>query len=156
MQEHDKAPAARLVAVGSGGDWYQTMDLLKNRKLTVVLPPRLDTHPQNRDRVNVPRLLGDSGVEFVFSLSTGQTDYRAMQHNPLFPVSMLIKSGLTRQQALEALTIGPAKLLGLDKETGTIEVGKRADLVVFDADPFEASAGVQQVFIAGKTAYESR
>jgi|GEM_PF-690251 len=156
MKEHDKAPAARLAVVGSGSDWYQTMELLPNRKLTVVLPPRLDNHPQSRDRLNVPRLLGDAGVEFVFSLSTGQTDYRAMQHNPLFPVSVLMKSGLTRQQALEALTIGPAKLLGLDKEIGTIEVGKRADLVVFDADPFDASAGVQQVFIAGKSAYESK
>lgn len=78
-----------------------------------------------------------------------------MQHNPLFPVSILMKSGLTRQQALEALTIGPAKLLGLDKEIGTIEVGKRADLVVFDADPFEATAGVQQVFVAGKRVYSS-
>lgn len=156
LQEHDRVPAVRLAVVASGSDWFQTLEHLQNRKLTVVLPPRIDTHPLSRDRLNVPRLLGAAGIGFVFSLSTGQTDYRAMQHNPLFPVAMLMKSGLTRQQALEALTIGPAKLLGLEAEIGTIEVGKRADLVVFDADPFDASAGVEQVWVGGRSVFSPK
>lgn len=50
-------------------------------------------------------------------------------------MQMLTEAGLSPLQALQTATINPAKLLGREKVQGTIEVGKRADLVVVEADP---------------------
>ncbi|HMP78859.1 MAG TPA: amidohydrolase family protein [Pirellulaceae bacterium] len=150
LAELEKTPSVQTAAVASGGDWYLALPALENRKVTAILPPRLDTEPRNQNRVNVPKMLHEAGIEFAFSLSTGQSEYRSTQPNPLFPVAMLVKSGLPRTTALEALTIRPARLLGLGDQVGSIEPGKRADLVVFDADPLDATAEVVQVWIGGQ------
>jgi len=55
-------------------------------------------------------------------------------HNEL---RYFVDAGMTAQEALEAATSGPAIFLGLEKEFGTIEVGKRADLMLLDANPLE-------------------
>jgi imidazolonepropionase-like amidohydrolase len=47
----------------------------------------------------------------------------------------LTEAGLSPLQAIQTATINPAKLLGREKTHGTIEVGKRADLVLMEADP---------------------
>ena len=46
-----------------------------------------------------------------------------------------MQSGLTPRAALRSATLAPAEFLGIAGETGSVEVGKRADLVVLDADP---------------------
>jgi imidazolonepropionase-like amidohydrolase len=50
-------------------------------------------------------------------------------------LALLVEAGLAPMEALQAATSGPAELLGLSNEEGTIEVGKRANLVVLAADP---------------------
>ncbi len=47
----------------------------------------------------------------------------------------LVDAGLTPAEALRAATLAPAKLFGIEKDAGTIAIGKRADLVLLDADP---------------------
>jgi hypothetical protein len=62
----------------------------------------------------------------------------------------VIAQGLPREAALRALTLGAAELLGLDKDLGTIAVGKRANLVLMSA-PFDAKdAKVERVWIDGR------
>ncbi len=150
LAEVQKTPNVQLAAVASGGDWYLCLDGLASYRVTAILPPRLDTEPRNQTRVNVPKILHEAGIEFAFSLSTAQSDYRNTLPNPLFPVSILVKSGLQRTTALEALTIRPARMLGIADQVGSIEPGKRADFVVFDADPMDATAEVIQVWVGGQ------
>jgi len=57
--------------------------------------------------------------------------------------------GLTEKEALSLITINPAKELGIEKRVGSIEVGKDADLTIFDKHPLSAYAKVQKVFIDG-------
>ena len=59
-------------------------------------------------------------------------------------------NGLPYSEALKAITINPAKLLGLEKQIGSIEIGKDADLVLFNGDPFEYRTKVCTVIIDGK------
>ena len=68
-----------------------------------------------------------------------------------------IGEGLPRKTALEAITINPAKMLGISKDYGSIEVGKIADLVVFDEndDIFAPYAKPKMVIVNGKIVHEN-
>jgi imidazolonepropionase-like amidohydrolase len=67
-----------------------------------------------------------------------------------------VEAGLTPMQAIQAATIVPAKVLRLDQEVGTIEKGKRADLILVDGNPLadiRALRNIALVVTAG-TAYD--
>ncbi len=61
---------------------------------------------------------------------------------------------ITRAEAISWITANPAKALGIAKETGTLEPGKAADLVVWSADPFSVYALAEHVFIDGSEVYD--
>src|SRR5262250_283094 len=62
--------------------------------------------------------------------------------------------GLTHEEALKLITINPAIQLGIDKRVGSIEVGKDADLVVYDRDPLSAYAVVQKTLVDGRVLFD--
>jgi imidazolonepropionase-like amidohydrolase len=61
---------------------------------------------------------------------------------------------ITEAHAMSWITLNPAKALGIASETGSLEPGKRADLVVWDKDPFSVYAKAQRVWIDGGVAYD--
>lgn len=61
-----------------------------------------------------------------------------------------VANGLPWEAALRAVTVNPARFYGLDKDLGTLEPGKLADVVVWDGDPLELSSAPTTVVIAGK------
>ncbi|MBS1841296.1 MAG: amidohydrolase [Acidobacteria bacterium] len=62
--------------------------------------------------------------------------------------------GLTHDEALKLVTINPAIQLGIDKRVGSIEVGKDADLVIYNHDPLSAYAVVQKTLIDGRVYFD--
>jgi imidazolonepropionase-like amidohydrolase len=62
--------------------------------------------------------------------------------------------GLSREEALALVTINPAKQLGVDNKVGSIEVGKDADIVIYDKDPLSNFAKVQKVWIDGNKYFD--
>jgi hypothetical protein len=155
VKEASEAEDAKLALVADGDDLFRTVDQLDSEQFTIVMPPRINLVPNSRDRVNVARMLSKDGFELAFSQSLNQNDFRNSQESPLFAVSMLVRAGLDRDKAIKALTIVPARLIGIEKEAGSIEKGKRADLVVLDDEPFSATARVIQVLVDGKSVYEN-
>jgi hypothetical protein len=134
---------------------YETLELLKGRQVRVLIRPDLSLRPNTRDRIDVAQLLQQTHLEFAFMQPANQADLLAAQDFPLFPVAYLVKCGLPRKAALEALTAQPAALLGLDKTHGTIEPGKSADLLIFTGDPLDPGSQLSQVLIEGRTVYEN-
>jgi imidazolonepropionase-like amidohydrolase len=61
-----------------------------------------------------------------------------------------VANGMTWDQALRAVTLTPAEVLGVGDQYGSLEVGKVANVVVWSGDPFEFSTGVEHVFIRGR------
>lgn len=145
----------RVLVVSTGGNVFQTLGKLKDRKVSLVLRPAIEFVPNTRDRVNVVELAHSAGVDFALSLSLDAGDLAASQDTPLFAVAYLVKAGLPRQAALAALTIRPATLLGLEKSHGSLEVGKQANLLVFDADPLDPVSQLRQVYVEGGLVYEN-
>ncbi|MGE0001905.1 MAG: amidohydrolase family protein [Fimbriimonadaceae bacterium] len=70
--------------------------------------------------------------------------------NPLAGIRAYVGAGLSRSAALAAMTTVPAKLLKIEDLAGTIEVGKRADIALFQGDCMDSSSQVMAVFTAGK------
>src|SRR5262249_59361462 len=63
------------------------------------------------------------------------TDQAVAGHSVHRSMELFVEAGFTPMEALQAATLVPAKAMGIEKETGTIEPGKRADLVILDAAP---------------------
>lgn len=152
QKEYDKV---RMVLVASGTDIYQSLDQLKGRKLSVLLKAGIDVAPRSNRRINVAKQLADAKIEFGFSPSL-DSSLDSMPDTPLFPVSQLVKTGLSKDKALSAMTLAPAKMLGIEKTLGSIEVGKQANLLFLDGAPLDAGTTVQQLLVEGKTVYENQ
>ena len=61
-----------------------------------------------------------------------------------------VSYGMSWDQALRAVTLAPAEMLGVADRYGSLESGKVANVVVWSGDPFEFTTGVEHVFIRGK------
>jgi imidazolonepropionase-like amidohydrolase len=67
--------------------------------------------------------------------------------------AIAIKDGISFEDALKSITINPAKALGIDNRVGSIEIGKDADIAVFDGDPFKARTKTCFTIVDGEIAY---
>lgn len=68
-------------------------------------------------------------------------------------IELYVKSGFTPMEAIQAATVVPARAMGMEKDSGTIEVGKRADVILVDGNPLENISDIRKVsavFAAGK------
>lgn len=112
--------------------------------------PEADPEPLRvlRERVEAPKTAGrlaTAGVRFAFQSGgmTAMSDYLAN-------AARAVENGLARDEAVRALTLRPAEILGVSSQLGTIEVGKIANLTVTRGDIFDRSRRVAYVFIDGR------
>ena len=66
---------------------------------------------------------------------------------------LAVKAGLDKMEALKSITLYPAQICGVEKRMGSLEVGKDADIVIFDGDPLEISTRVMCTIINGEIVY---
>jgi imidazolonepropionase-like amidohydrolase len=120
---------------------------LKASGLTVMISPSYASDPRTVGWLNPARHMHEAGIPFVLApfSSPGELRHR---------LALLVKSGLPRKVALTAVTVHPARVLGMEKRVGTIRPGGDADLVFFDGDPLDPLTRVVRVMIDGATVYE--
>lgn len=129
---------------------YKVADELAKRGIVVVVGPRMITFDDDDNLINIAGYLVKHGVEINI-----MTDADVVQQEFLrFQATIAIKYGLAPEEALRAITINPAKLIGMENRVGSIEAGKDADLVIFDGDPFDIQTKVLKVFIDGTIVYD--
>jgi imidazolonepropionase-like amidohydrolase len=92
--------------------------------------------------------LAAAGVPFA--IQTGYESYVPKARVLLYEAQAAVRYGLDPEAALRAITLAPARILGLEERMGTLEVGRDADLVLFDGDPFEYTTHVCHVVIDGR------
>lgn len=73
------------------------------------------------------------------------SDARIPGHDLHRELELLMKAGLTPMEAIQAATVVPAQVMKLDKELGTIQLGKRADLIIVEVNPLENIGSVGNV-----------
>jgi len=84
-----------------------------------------------------------------FALQSGYESYVPKTRVVLLEAGVAAANGLTFQQALAAVTIDAAKILGIDGRVGSLERGKSADLALYDGDPFEYTSHCVGVVVSG-------
>lgn len=140
-----------------GRDCHEAAEMLTEQKRPVILDPTLvywETDPQTREdrRVIVPRAFLKAEVPFIFQTSSNsrQTDGDSYLW---YQAATAIKYGMPREDALRAVTLTPAELLGIDQFVGSIEAGKDADLVILTGDPLAVDSWVEMTLVGGETVY---
>lgn len=95
----------------------------------------------------LPDRLRRSGIEYC--ISTGSSRVWNSRNLP-FHAATAVAYGLSREEALKAITLYPARIFGLADRVGSLEVGKDATLIVTDGDPLETPTEVLTAFIEGR------
>lgn len=144
-------------ALVGADDAPKVADFLKENGVRIILGPA-DLLPIRADDpvdgvCRAAAILHEHGVSFAFGTGHGTADDRNLRHQ----VGMAVACGLPYTVALRSVTLTPAEFLGVAGKVGSIEKGKRADLVLADGDIFEYGTHVRQTFVNGKpTGVQSR
>jgi uncharacterized protein YjiS (DUF1127 family) len=134
-----------------GRDWNLAAEAVGKAGLPVVLKPTVNWESYTRNRYNLARMLIDAGAPIALQpLAETRGEFAS------YPIDVadLVRSGLEREEALAAMTLGAARILGQEKHIGSIEAGRDADLIFFDGDPFDVTARLVRVMIQGRVVHE--
>lgn len=122
-------------------------ELLGGADALVALPPTMPNMPLTVNPYNPPREFAAAGCEVaLYPASDTLPSHEHMRER----LSLLVRAGLNRTDALKAVTLHAAKYLTLEKDYGSIEKGKRADLIFLDGDPLDPFTKVHRVMIGGE------
>ena len=122
---------------------YLLLDQIRAAGVPVVLHP-----PMSRVRngsFETAARLAEAGIPFA--IQTGFEGYVPKTRVLLWEAAIAAANGLGPERALAAVTLDAARILGIDERVGSIEVGKDADLALFDGDPFEYTTHICGVII---------
>ena len=142
----------KLVIVG-GTDAWMIGDILKENKVAVILAEPHSLPATDDDAVDQPyktgAMLQKAGV--LFTICQDGSDGYNQQRNLVFQAGTMVAYGLSKEEALQAITLNAAKILGIDSRTGSLENGKDANLVICNGDILDMkSSTVTHAFIQGR------
>jgi imidazolonepropionase-like amidohydrolase len=141
-----------IVLVG-GYDAWLISDLLKDRSIPVVLR-RVHELPMNQDDdvdlpYKLPKILSDKGVLIALD-NSGSMEVMGTRNLPFY-AGTAAAYGVEKEQALSMITLNTAKILGIDAQVGSIELGKFATFFLSEGDALDMRTNqVSMAFIEGK------
>jgi imidazolonepropionase-like amidohydrolase len=139
------------VTIVGGSESFLIADLLKQNNISVILQQMHELPATDDDDFDqpykTPAVLQKAGVLFAINDSHEESRYR----NLMFNAGTAAAYGLTKEQALEAITLNAAKILGIDNMTGSLEAGKDANIVISDGDILDMRTSIiSKAFIQGR------
>ena len=140
------------LVIDHGTEAHLLADLIAAKGIPVIIGPlftsRSKVELRNRSLAN-PGRLARAGVTIAIT-----TDHPVVPiHFLVHQASLAVKEGLDRVSALRALTINPARIVGVADRLGSIEAGKDADLAIWTGDPLDVVSRVQRAFVDGVEIY---
>jgi imidazolonepropionase-like amidohydrolase len=142
----------KLVIVG-GADAWRIADVLRERQVPVVIAGVHRLPIRRGDAYDEPfRLaarLAQAGVRFCIARSGSEFD-AAHERNLPYEAATAAAFGLPRGEALKAITLYPAQILGVDDRLGSLQTGRLASFIVTDGDPLDIRTRVERAFVQGR------
>ncbi len=136
------------LTIFGGADAWKVASKLAERDVAVVMNPLTNDAEFEYlgARLDNAALLNDAGVEIAISPFSASDSRKIRQL-----AGIAVANGLPREAAIAALTTTPANILSVDSITGSLEVGQRADLVLWNGDPLELATYPVEIFIGGES-----
>jgi len=133
----------------SAAEAHQMLPQIQRAKVPVLLHPSMARASGEKENLTFKNaaLLREHGIPFA--IQGGFEPYVPKARVVLFEAAIAAAHGLGRDAAIESITLAPAKILGIADRVGSIEVGKDADLALYDGDPLEYTTHCIGVVIDG-------
>lgn len=132
---------------------HKIADIIFNKGYRVTVGPTISS----RSKIE----LGDMGWHTLIELEKANVPFSIITDHPVIPIEYIvlsaaiaIREGLSEKTAWDAITINPAKHLGIEDRVGSLEVGKDADIVVWSGNPFDYLTKIEMTIIDGKIVYD--
>jgi imidazolonepropionase-like amidohydrolase len=141
-----------MVVVG-GYDAWMVADMLKENNVSVILK-RVHSLPQRQEDdvylpYKLPHMLFDAGVLFCLE-NSGDMEAMGTRNLPFY-AGTAAAYGIDKEEALKLITLNTAKILGIDKTTGSLEEGKDATLFISNGDALDMRTNdVTSAYIQGR------
>ena len=138
---------------------YQVLDRIAGTGAPVIFGPieadpsgiRATQFPETESRLSTFRSLLDAGITTALS-AQDMREEDGLARQAMYAV----RHGVSPGDAIRAVTLTPAELLGIDQDTGSLTAGKRADLVVWSGDPLSGPAQAVMVIVGGEVVLDRR
>jgi imidazolonepropionase-like amidohydrolase len=137
-----------------GTEAHRIVDWIAEKGIPVLWGPGLNWRSkwETRERsFETLRIMHEKGVKFAIQTDADNGKVMFLPIN----AALAVKSGLPEEEALKAITINPAEILGLRSRIGSIEKGKDADLRILDGDPLDTRSRTVMVFIDGEVVHQT-
>jgi len=135
------------LVINHGTEAYEISGILAQKKIPVLVGP-VTTQPDRMEtlgaRYENAAMLQKAGVMIAI-----QTNDAHNARNLPYEAGLAVANGLPYDEALKAITVNPARIFKIDQEIGTLEKGKRANLIIANGDPLEPKTVIEKVFIGG-------
>ncbi len=139
------------IAIEHATEGYKIADLLAEKNIPVTIGPILMDRPKYEMRGLDPKnpgVLSKAGVKVAI-----QTDASSAVKYLAINAALAVREGMDVDEALKAITINAAEIIGVEKRVGSLEPGKDADVVIYSAHPFDYYSVVELVLVDGLVAY---
>lgn len=150
-----KENGVRKMVIVSGREAYKVAHLLKQNNIAVLLQ-RVHSRPNNEDDdydlpFKTAKSLTDNGVLVALQVAAGGRMERMNSRNLPFYAGTTVAHGLTKAQALQLITLNPAKILGIDADYGSLESGKSATFFISEGDALDMRTNkITDAYIDGR------
>jgi imidazolonepropionase-like amidohydrolase len=125
------------IVLDGGAEAYLVLAELKAAKVPVILHPTMSRTFGELENASLETAAKLQAAGIPFSFQSGYEGYVPKTRVVLWEGAMAAANGLAFEDALRALTLAPAKLLGISDRVGSLEKGKDGDVALYDGDPFE-------------------
>lgn len=156
-RERDIRSALKFIAdmklkgiIGGGQEAWKAADELKKQNVPVIYTHIYSLPVREDDAYDIlfaaPSLMQKAGIRFAISTGDQGGEVRDLPYH----AGLASGYGLPKDEALKAVTIYPAQILGIDDRLGSIEAGKDANIVVTDGDILDPRTNIKHMFIGGR------
>jgi imidazolonepropionase-like amidohydrolase len=142
------------IAIEHATEGYKIAGILAQKGIPVVVGPILFSRVKYELRGMTPRnpgVMARAGVKVAI-----QTDESSATKYLAINAALAVREGMPEEDALRAITINAAEIIGVADRVGSLEAGKDADVVVFSGHPFDYRTVAELVLVDGEVAYRRK
>ena len=144
------------MVIDGGAEVYKVLDEVKKSGFPVIIHPTMMRTYGDTKHASFETAAKVMAAGIPMAFQSGFEGYVPKTRVISFEAAIAMANGLSMDNAMKALTIDAAKILGIDKQVGSLSKGKDADIVLYDGDPFEYTSHVVKVIVNGKVVSDTK